>query len=217
MSGGGDALADPAVLRRPRADARDALLMQLVVEERAVVGHDDQERDLVMRRGPDRGVAIMKSPSPQTATTKPARAFQRERGADRIAGAAADAAAAFRADIIERMAERPGRTVPGQRDVRERHVALADRKRSARTRSLTTSLSLDSSGMAICLPRARRQRLGGRAESLEQLGHRLVRRDRQQHVDRRQALIVHAPAAVDAEVVGDGDTLALIGVVRNGP
>src|SRR6476659_7860069 len=29
----GDALADPAILRRPRADAGDALLMQLVIEE----------------------------------------------------------------------------------------------------------------------------------------------------------------------------------------
>ena len=69
----------------------------------------------------------MKSPSPQTAAGKPSRAHQGERGADRIAGAAADAAAALGADIVERMAERPGGAVPGERDMGERDVALADR------------------------------------------------------------------------------------------
>src|SRR5262249_55666814 len=38
----GNALADPAVLGRPIADAGDALLMQLIVEERTVVAHDYQ-------------------------------------------------------------------------------------------------------------------------------------------------------------------------------
>src|SRR5262249_36164577 len=41
----GNALADPAVLRRPIADAGDALLMQLIVEERTVVADDYQERN----------------------------------------------------------------------------------------------------------------------------------------------------------------------------
>src|SRR5215831_15359269 len=44
----GDALADPAVLRRPIADAGDALLMQLIVEERTVVADDHEERNSVM-------------------------------------------------------------------------------------------------------------------------------------------------------------------------
>ena len=51
----GNALADPAVLDRTVAHAGDALLMQFVVEERAVVGNHDEQRNLVMRRGPNRG------------------------------------------------------------------------------------------------------------------------------------------------------------------
>ena len=38
----GNALADPAVLNRPRPDAGDPLLVQLIVEERVVVGDDDE-------------------------------------------------------------------------------------------------------------------------------------------------------------------------------
>src|SRR5258708_30651038 len=52
-----DALADPTVLDRPVADACDALLSEVVVEERAVVADHDQERNAVMHRGPDRGRA----------------------------------------------------------------------------------------------------------------------------------------------------------------
>src|SRR5256885_9341654 len=51
---------------------------------------------------------------------QPAGALERERGADRIARPAADAAAAFGADIVERMAERPSGAIPRQRDMRER-------------------------------------------------------------------------------------------------
>src|SRR5579862_3396776 len=51
------ALADPLVLDRAVAHARHPLLMQFVVIERAVVGEHEQERDLVMHRGPHRGDA----------------------------------------------------------------------------------------------------------------------------------------------------------------
>src|SRR5262249_55888316 len=51
----GNALADPAVLRRPIADAGDTLLMQLIVEERTVVADDYQERNAIMHRRPQRG------------------------------------------------------------------------------------------------------------------------------------------------------------------
>src|SRR6267154_400247 len=45
-----DALADPAVLHRPRADAGDPFLVQFVIEERAIVGDHDEQRDAVMHR-----------------------------------------------------------------------------------------------------------------------------------------------------------------------
>ena len=53
----GHPLADPFVLDRPVARPRHPLLMHLVVIERAVVGHDDQQRNAVMHRGPQRGDA----------------------------------------------------------------------------------------------------------------------------------------------------------------
>src|SRR5262245_5657092 len=108
----GDALADPAVLDRTRADAGDALLMQLFIEERAIIGDHDQERDLVMHRGPDRGVRHHEVAVAAHTDDEPAEALERERGADRVARAAADATAAFRAHIVERMPERPGGAVP---------------------------------------------------------------------------------------------------------
>ncbi len=49
-----DPLADPLVRDRTPAHARHALLVHLVVEERVVVGHHHQERDAVVRRGPER-------------------------------------------------------------------------------------------------------------------------------------------------------------------
>src|SRR5262249_989145 len=100
----GDALADPAVFRRPVADAGDALLVQLVVEERAIVADDDQQRKAVMPRGPGRGAAHEETAVAADRDRQPAGALERERGPARDAGPAADAAAALRADIVERMA-----------------------------------------------------------------------------------------------------------------
>src|SRR2546427_2886342 len=52
-----DALADPLVLDGPAARDRHALLIRLVVVEGAVVANDEQARDAVVRRGPQRGDA----------------------------------------------------------------------------------------------------------------------------------------------------------------
>src|SRR5215469_13259197 len=51
-----DLLADPLIRHRPLALLGDALLMQLVIVEGAVVADDDQQRDTVMDCGPDRRV-----------------------------------------------------------------------------------------------------------------------------------------------------------------
>src|SRR5579862_7638828 len=53
----GHALPDPLVLDRAVAHARHPLLVQFVVIERAIVGEHEQQRDLVMHRGPHRGDA----------------------------------------------------------------------------------------------------------------------------------------------------------------
>ena len=98
MSGSRDALADPAVLDRPVAHARDALLVHFVVVERAVVGDDDQQRDAVVRRGPERGDAHQEIAVAADRDRQPPAAFERQRRADRDAGPAADAAAAVGAE-----------------------------------------------------------------------------------------------------------------------
>src|SRR5262245_46759052 len=123
----GDALTDPAVLWWPVADARDALLVQLVIEERAIVADHDQQRDAVVHRSPQRSGAHAEVAVAADGDRKPPGALKRQRRADRNAGPAADAAAALRADIVERMMERPGGAVPRQRKVSERHRPLADR------------------------------------------------------------------------------------------
>src|SRR5205085_1955767 len=53
----GDALADPAIGGRPVALPRHAVLVQFVVEEGIVVRDDDEQRDPVMHRRPNRGAA----------------------------------------------------------------------------------------------------------------------------------------------------------------
>ena len=103
----GDALADPAVLDRAVAHARDALLMQFVVEEGSIIGDYDQQRNVVVRRGPQRGDAHQEIAVAANRDRQPAAAFERQRRADRNAGAAADAAAAVGAEIIERMVGTP--------------------------------------------------------------------------------------------------------------
>src|SRR5690348_1395933 len=125
--GFGNALADPAVLDRTVAHARDSLLMQFVVEEGAIVGDHDEQRDAVMRRGPDRGDAHEEVAVAADADGHAARAFQRQRRADADAGAAADAAAAVGAEKVERVAQRDAGAVPRQRQMRKRDVAAPDR------------------------------------------------------------------------------------------
>ena len=121
-----DALADPLVLDRPVAHARDALLVHFVVVERAIVGDHDQQRNAVMRRRPERGRAHQEIAVAADADRHAAGAVQRQRRADRDAGAGAEPAAAVRAEKIERMAERPPRAVPRQRQMRERDGPFAD-------------------------------------------------------------------------------------------
>src|SRR5262249_16508238 len=106
------ALADPLVFDRAIAGARHPLLMQFVIVEGAVIGKNEQQRNLVMHRGPNCGDAHQEIAVAADRDRQASRAFQRQRGANGNAGAAADPAAAVRADIIERLAEREPAVVP---------------------------------------------------------------------------------------------------------
>ena len=79
-----------------------------------------EERNAVMHRGPHRGHAHAEVAVAANCDRQPARALERQCGADGDAGSAADAAAALGADVVERMAEWPGGAVPGQRQMGER-------------------------------------------------------------------------------------------------
>jgi hypothetical protein len=79
-----------------------------------------------MHRGPQRGDAHQEIAVAADRDRQPPGALERQRRADRNAGAAADAAAAVGADIVERMAERPVR-LPGQRQMRIGDRPLAER------------------------------------------------------------------------------------------
>src|SRR5262249_21619801 len=108
----GNALADPAVLGRPIADAGDALLMQLIVEERTVVADDYQERNAIVHRRPQRGRAHAEVAVAPARDRRPPRPLGPARGADENPCPASNAAPALRADVIERMTKRPGGAVP---------------------------------------------------------------------------------------------------------
>ena len=200
----GDSLADPAVLDRAVAHARDALLMQFVIEERAVVGDHEQERDLVVHRGPDRGDAHQEVAVAADRDRHAAGPFQRQRRADRDAGSAADAAAAIGTEVIERMAKRDAGAVPRQRQVRERYLAPLDRVAQRRGHVVDRELVAGRRRQVVLVRGGRALAL---AERSEQGGHRRLRLAGEEDVDRRQALIVHAPAIVQLMIDRDLDHL----------
>ena len=73
----GNALADPAVLDRAIAHAGNALLMQFIVEEGAIVGHDQKEGNAVMRRRPERRDTHQEVAVAANRDREPARIFLR--------------------------------------------------------------------------------------------------------------------------------------------
>ena len=79
-----------------------------------------------MHRGPDRGIAHHEIAVAADRHCQTARAFERQRGADRNARSAADAAAAVGTEEVERMAEDPPAVLPGDRQVRERRRPFAE-------------------------------------------------------------------------------------------
>ena len=148
-----DALADPLVLDRPVAHARDALLVHFVVVERAIVGDHDAAAEC--GNAPPSRARLRPSGNRRRRRSRPhaAGALQRERRADRDARAAADAAAAVGAEEVERMAERPPRAVPRQRQMRERARSCSPTaSRSARARCSTVERAV---GRASALRRRR--------------------------------------------------------------
>src|SRR5271169_6299626 len=120
------ALADPFVFDWAIARACHALLVQLVVIERAVVGEHEEERNLVMHGRPHRGNAHQEIAVAANRDRQAAGAFESERRADGNARPAADAAAAIGADIVERMAECEPAILPRQRQMRISHWTVTE-------------------------------------------------------------------------------------------
>src|SRR5204862_4712975 len=122
----GDTLADPTVGGRPVALPRHAVLVQFGVEGGIVVGDDDEQRDPVMHRRPDRGAAHQEIAVAEHRNRQPFAVAQCQGGADRHARAAADPAAAIAAERVERMADLPGVTDPGERRADQARRTAAD-------------------------------------------------------------------------------------------
>src|SRR5205814_10026862 len=72
----------PTVLRWAITYARDPLLMELIVEVRAVVADDQNKRDPIVHGRPDRGHAHAEVTVAANPNRQPSRAFERERGAN---------------------------------------------------------------------------------------------------------------------------------------
>src|SRR5437764_12253097 len=107
------------------------------------------------------------------------------------------------------MAEWPGGAVPGQRQMDKREAAAADRSLE-RPRQVVHAQRAARRLVFLrlaCL-RDRRRRLCS-AERGEQARHYLVRCGREQEIDGRKHLIVHAPAVMDLKIGTHVDNLWL--------
>src|SRR6185295_3449780 len=121
-----------------------------------------------------------------------AAAFQCQRCADGNARTATNTAAAIRSEIVERMIEGPARAVPGQRYVSQRCWAFADRIAQGVSKMIDGELVARKLrevlfGCGRGLRTVRPQRGDKRRHS--DIGFAI-----EEHVDRREALIVPAPA-----------------------
>jgi hypothetical protein len=87
-----------------------------VVVEGGVVRHHDQQRQPVVRRGPDRGRAHQEVTVAQDRHRQPAAALERERGAHGHPRPGADAGAAVHPQEVQRMVHLQVGTVPAERD-----------------------------------------------------------------------------------------------------
>src|SRR5207237_10590512 len=102
----GDTLADPLVVDWTVAGHGDTLLMDLVVVERAIVGHHEQDRNAVMHSSPHRRAAHHEVAVAADRDRHAAGALEGERRTDRNARSAADAATAVGAHVIARLTDR---------------------------------------------------------------------------------------------------------------
>ena len=197
----GHALADPLVLDRPAAHAGDTLLVQLVIEERAIVRDHKQQRDPVVYGRPQGGHPHQEVTVAADRHRQAAGSLQRQRRAHRDARSAADATATIAADEIQGVAERPPGAVPRQRQVKERDLPLAER-------------CPQCTGQVLDAKRARRLRCrrgggckmpGARssAHRSSQIDHGGIGIGSNEQVDWGKALVVHAPAVVHRVIERD--------------
>src|SRR5262249_35591928 len=122
----------------------------------------------------------------------PGRCLSVPRCADGNTRTATNAAAAIRAEIIERMIEGPAGTVPGQRYVRQRCRAIADRAPKCIGEMVDCELVICKFGKFLFM----------RGRSLRTLRTQLSEKGRycnvrfaiDEHIDRGKSLIVHTPA-----------------------
>jgi hypothetical protein len=219
--------ADPAVFDGAAAQARHALLVQLVIEERFVVRDDDQERHAVVDAGPQRGEAHQVVAVAQHRDRQPVAAgvAQRQRRTHRHPGSRSDAAAAVESDVVLRMREaailaRPAERQPDVRGLvrRQRFCGHAREvvERQAHIGGPFRGLGTHGRDFrGVGEPRANVFRrawaeLGEKGRD-QRIGH-----DEKREIAHRQRLIVGVPAVVDVLIERALDDLGARGLTVAG-
>src|SRR5215475_6336326 len=201
---------DPTILRLAPARARHGLLMQLVVEIGAVVVDQHQQRDAVAHRGPDRRRTHAEVAVAEHRYGVTAESLQRERRADREPGPGAEPAATVLAEISEPILERPDVDRPAPPKRAEADVLGIIEFRAQGRSDVLHCNSVTVAGQSVagfglrrraCLPRLLAD--VGSEPGQEVLDHGVAGR-RHRHVDRRQRLIFHVGAGMQALVEGGG-------------
>ena len=184
-----------------RLRAERPFLVHLIVVERAVVRHDHQQRDPVVRRGPQRGhahqevaVAQDRDAAAGRCPARPAPRRPRCRGRRR-------SRRPRRAEIVERMAERPVSGVPDQRQMQQRHRRLAHRgPQHMRQRARSRSGRRPRHRWSPASPALRSEWRHATPSARTRSGTTTSGVPVQQQIDRRERLMVHAPAVVQVVV-----------------
>ena len=182
---------------------RYALLVELVVVEGAVVGDDEQARDAIVRGGPQRRDPHQEIAVAENPRHHPAAVLERERSPHDHARARADATAAVAAKVVERVLEVAIGAVPSQGQACQANVQPGGRcVEPVRQRAQGKCFI----GRCFLGPLLLRRR-GARLHGLQQKRNDRVRLAHQVNVGRRQALVVHAPAAMRMRIGRDENHL----------
>ena len=186
-----------------------ACLMDHIVVEEGIVRHHDQQRQPVMRRGPDRGPAHQEVAVTQDGHRQPSAALQRERGAHGHSRPGADARTAVHPQVVQRMVYLEIGAAPAERDPDQAGRRSCERA-AQRSRQVVHEDAVAAVGYGILGRRlgAFRDRPFARLRRLarfEQGAHQQVRIGGHGQVNGLTSERIHGPAVAQRRVRRSGD------------